>query len=49
MKKIGFVETREEFGIAVRKEDTELLAKLNDGLTKLKSDPYWTWLIEKFI
>lgn len=49
VKKIGFVETREEFGIAVRKEDTELLAKLNDGLTKLKNDPYWTWLIEKFI
>lgn len=48
VKKIGFIETKEEFGIAVRKEDTELLAKLNDGLIKLKADPYWASLIQKY-
>ena len=48
LKLIGNIETREEFGIAVRKSDTELLAALNDGLTKLKADPYWQELIVKY-
>jgi polar amino acid transport system substrate-binding protein len=47
VKKIGNIETREEFGIAVRKSDPELLATLNDGLTQLKADPYWQELITK--
>jgi polar amino acid transport system substrate-binding protein len=47
VKKIGNIETREEFGIAVRKSDPELLATLNDGLTQLKGDPYWQELITK--
>lgn len=38
---IGSVETNEQFGIAVRKDDTELLAKLNAGLANLMADPYW--------
>jgi len=41
VEKIGFIETNEEFGIAVRKDDTELLAKLNAGLKNLMADPYW--------
>jgi len=45
---VGNVETREEFGIAVRKSDPELLATLNDGLAQLKSDPYWQELIIKY-
>jgi polar amino acid transport system substrate-binding protein len=32
---------QEEFGYAVRKEDTELLSKLNEGLKKLMATPYW--------
>jgi len=41
VEKIGFIETKEEFGIAVRKDDAELLGKLNAGLTNLMADPYW--------
>ncbi len=47
LKKIGNIETKEEFGIAVRKSDPELLSTLNDGLVQLKSDPYWQELIIK--
>lgn len=45
---IGNIETKEEFGIAVRKSDPELLATLNDGLAELKADPYWQELIVKY-
>jgi polar amino acid transport system substrate-binding protein len=45
---VGNVETKEEFGIAVRKSDPELLATLNDGLAQLKNDPYWQELIVKY-
>ncbi|WAI01333.1 ABC transporter substrate-binding protein [Methanogenium organophilum] len=41
VENIGSIETNEEFGIAVRKDDTELLNKLNAGLTNLMADPYW--------
>ncbi len=47
LKKIGNIETREEFGVAVRKDDPELLAAMNDGLAQLKADPYWQELITK--
>jgi polar amino acid transport system substrate-binding protein len=45
---IGNIETKEEFGIAVRKSDPELLATLNGGLAELKADPYWQELIVKY-
>ncbi|MDG6257911.1 MAG: ABC transporter substrate-binding protein [Methanomicrobiaceae archaeon] len=45
---IGFVETREEFGIAVRKDDTELLAQINAGLANLQADPAWEELQDKY-
>ena len=48
VKKIGNIETKEEFGIAVRKSDPELLATLNEGLVQLKADPYWQELIVKY-
>lgn len=48
INKAGFVETNEQFGIAVRQEDTELLNSLNEGLGKLMNDPYWEELIEKY-
>lgn len=38
----------EEFGYAVRKEDAELLAKVNAALKKLMAAPEWTALIEKY-
>ena len=48
IKKIGNIETKEEFGVAVRKDDPELLATMNDGLAQLKADPYWQELITKY-
>ncbi len=38
----------EEFAYAVRKEDTELLKKLNEGLKKLMASPHWAELKKKF-
>jgi len=38
----------EDFGYAVRKEDTELLNRMNAGLEKLMASPYWEELKEKY-
>jgi polar amino acid transport system substrate-binding protein len=38
----------EEFGYAVRKEDTELLDMLNEGLRRLMESPYWEELKAKY-
>jgi polar amino acid transport system substrate-binding protein len=45
---IGDIDTGEEYGVAIRKEDTELLEMVNDGLANLMEDPYWEELKEKF-
>ena len=44
----GFGMPDEEFGYAVRKEDTELLGKLNDGLKKIMASPTWDELKKKY-
>lgn len=46
---IGIFGEVEPFGAAVRKEDTELLDKLNKGFEMLKADPYWEELIAKHL
>jgi polar amino acid transport system substrate-binding protein len=48
VKVIGNIETKEEFGVAVRKSDPQLLATLNDGLAQLKADPHWQELVIKY-
>ncbi|WOF17050.1 amino acid ABC transporter substrate-binding protein [Methanoplanus sp. FWC-SCC4] len=48
VKKIGLVETNEQFGIAVRKSDPELLEKINTGLENLMESPKWDEMIEKY-
>jgi polar amino acid transport system substrate-binding protein len=48
VQKIGLIETNEDFGIAVRKDDTELLEKLNAGLDKLMASPDWEALKQKY-
>jgi len=48
VKMLGTLETREEYGIAVRKGDTELRNTLNEGLDKLMNSPKWQELIEKY-
>ena len=40
---------KEEFGVAVRKNDKELLDIINKGLAKLMADPYWEELKAKHI
>ena len=44
---LGTIETGEEYGIAIRKEDTELLEKMNAGLKNLKASPAWAELVAK--
>jgi polar amino acid transport system substrate-binding protein len=39
---------KESFGYAVRKEDTELLKTLNEGLRRLMKSPRWDELLEKY-
>lgn len=48
VQKIGSIETNEQFGIAVRKSDAELLKKLNTGLDHLMASPDWKALIQKY-
>lgn len=48
VQKIGMIETNEQFGIAVRKDDTVLLEKLNVGLDHLMASPDWQALIKKY-
>ena len=47
VKTIGSVETREQFGVAIRKEDTALLEFMNEAIAELQADPYWEELKEK--
>lgn len=39
----------ENFGYAVRKQDTKLLNTLNKGLKLLMADPYWDELVKKYL
>lgn len=47
-KIIHEIDTKEEYGIAIRKEDTQLLATMNKGLDQLMADPYWNELKIKY-
>ncbi|GBC61269.1 amino acid ABC transporter substrate-binding pro tein [Desulfonema ishimotonii] len=49
VKTIGrYGQPDDETAYAVRKEDTDLLKMLNEGLTKLMATPYWKELNEKY-
>jgi polar amino acid transport system substrate-binding protein len=45
---IGEIDTGEEYGVAVRKGDAALLAKIDTGLARLMADPQWDELKEKY-
>jgi polar amino acid transport system substrate-binding protein len=45
---IGEIDTGEDYGIAIRKTDTELLKTMNEGLARLKASPKWEELKEQF-
>ena len=38
----------EDFGYAIRKEDTALMADMNEGLKRLMASPHWKELIKKY-
>ncbi|WP_148208196.1 ABC transporter substrate-binding protein [Methanosphaerula palustris] len=48
LKQIGTVDTHEEYGVAIRKEDTELQNKINTGLDQLMNSPKWQELLKKY-
>jgi len=45
---IGEIPTNEQYAVAVRKTDPQLLALMNDGLRQLMEDPYWQQLVLKY-
>ncbi|QYZ79741.1 amino acid ABC transporter substrate-binding protein [Methanofollis formosanus] len=45
---LGEIQTDEEYGVAVRKEDNELRATINEGLDKLMNSPKWDELKQKY-
>jgi len=45
---IGEIDTGEEYGIAIRKTDTELLETMNEGLVRLMASPKWDELKKKY-
>jgi len=48
IKIVGTIKTGEEYGIAVRKEDTELLELINEGLNRIMLSPKWEELKAKY-
>ncbi|MFH1938937.1 MAG: basic amino acid ABC transporter substrate-binding protein [bacterium] len=48
VKIVGIIKTGEAYGVAVRKEDKELKALLNEGIAKLKKSAKWDELIIKY-
>jgi polar amino acid transport system substrate-binding protein len=45
---LGTIDTGEEYGIAIRNEDKELLEKMNAGLKNLKNSTKWAELVQKY-
>jgi polar amino acid transport system substrate-binding protein len=45
---IGEIPTQERYAVAVRKNDTHLLATMDNGLQHLMADPYWQHLLLKY-
>ncbi len=46
---VGTIATGEIYGYAVRQGDTELLNTLNEGLSRIQSDPMWDQLVAKWL
>ncbi len=49
VKVVGTFGEEETFGVAVRKEDKELLRMIDEGYKKLQKDPYWEELNNTYI
>lgn len=48
IKVVGTIKTGEEYGVAVRKEDTKLLELINEGIKRIKNSPKWEELKAKY-
>jgi polar amino acid transport system substrate-binding protein len=42
------IDTGEQYGVAIRKDNPELLQTMNDGLADLHADPYWKQLLATY-
>lgn len=49
VKKAGTHGAPDDFGVAMRKDDTDLHKLVNEGYRKLKADPYWQELQKKYL
>ena len=49
IKVVGEYAPGDDFGVAVNKENAELLKLINDGYELLKKDPYWEELHTKYL
>jgi polar amino acid transport system substrate-binding protein len=45
---VGVIITNENYGIAVNKGNSDLLAKINDGLAKVKASGQLSQLVDKY-
>lgn len=48
VKVIGTIKTGEEYAVAIRKDDTKLKDKINEGLKRLMASPKWEELKTKY-
>ncbi len=48
IKIVGMIKTGEEYGVAVRKEDTELLGLINEGIKRIIQSSKWDELKAKY-
>ena len=48
VREVGMFGDEDQFGVAVNKNNPELLAKINEGYKLLKADPYWEELQKKY-
>lgn len=49
VKKAGIHGEPDDFGVAMRKDEKELRALIDEGYKKLKADPYWQELQKKYL
>ncbi|MBQ7456985.1 MAG: amino acid ABC transporter substrate-binding protein [Desulfovibrio sp.] len=49
IKKVGTHGDEDRFGVALRKEDNDLRAKIDQGFALLMADPYWKELQKKYL
>jgi len=49
IKIVGIIKTDEIYAVGIRKEDKELKALLDEGITKLRKSPKWDELIAKYL